>query len=303
MTTQTPATIRYGSIAILLAVLCWGLLGVMSRVAMSDGAPPLTVAFWRAALAALLFTVHAAITRAEPLQRADRPAAVFLGVAGVAVLYYSYLNAIEQGGVALSSILMYSAPIWVAIGGRIFFHERVSARATAALSLTLVGVAIVALASGTGEVRWSPSAVGWGLLSGAMYALYFLVGRRLFSRNASARVMAWALGVGAATMLPFVPFQSLSRSAWGGVAFLALVCTYAAYLAYAEGVKRLPSARAATIATLEPVIAVVAAYVVWGERLSPLGLAGAALVIGGVLLSAAGESRTSAASPRQPASL
>lgn len=302
MTPHAPAALRRGTIAILLAVLCWGLLGVMSRVAMADGTPPLTVAFWRAAIAAALFTVHAAVTRAEPLHRADRPAALFLGVAGVAVLYFAYLNAIEQGGVALSSILMYSAPIWVAIGGRVWFQERVSARATAALTLTLVGVAIVALSSGTGEVRWSPGAVGWGLLSGAMYALYFLVGRQLFSRNASARVMAWALGVGAATMLPFVQFHSLSRAAWSGVAFLAVVCTYAAYLAYAEGVKRLPSARAATIATLEPVIAVVAAYVVWGERLSPLGLAGAATVIAGVLLSAAGESRRGVASPRQPAS-
>ncbi|WP_411278731.1 DMT family transporter [Gemmatimonas sp.] len=303
MTHPTPATIRFGSIAILLAVLCWGLLGVMSRVAMADGTPPLTVAFWRAAIAAALFTVHAAVTRAEPLRSADRPAALFLGVAGVAVLYFAYLNAIEQGGVALSSILMYSAPIWVAIGGWIFFQERLNARATAALTLTLVGVAMVALASGSGAVRWSPGAVGWGLLSGAMYALYFLVGRRLFSHNASSRVMAWALSIGAATMVPFVRFQSLSRSAWSGVAFLAVVCTYAAYLAYAEGVKRLPSARAATIATLEPVIAVVAAYVVWGERLSPLGLAGAATVIAGVLLSAAGESRTGAASPRRPASL
>lgn len=301
MTLQTPATLRRGTIAILLAVLCWGLLGVMSRVAMADGTPPLTVAFWRAVLAFALFTVHAAITGAQPIRSADRPAAVLLGVAGVAVLYFAYLNAIESGGVALSSILMYSAPIWVAIGGRIFFHERVSARAAAALTLTLAGVAIVALSSGTGKVRLSPGAVGWGLLSGAMYALYFLVGRRLFSRNASARVMAWALGVGAVAMLPFVQFQALSRSAWGGVAFLAVVCTYAAYLAYAEGVKRLPSARAATVATLEPVIAVVAAYVVWGEQLSPLGLIGAAIVIAGVLLTATGESRTGIASPRQPA--
>lgn len=301
MTTTTAATTRRGTIAILLAVLCWGLLGVMSRVAMADGTPPLTVAFWRAAIAAALFTVHAVVTRAEPLLAADRPAALFLGVAGVALLYFAYLNAIEQGGVALSSILMYSAPIWVAIGGRVFFHERVGPRAAAALALTLAGVALVALSSGTGKVRWSPGAVGWGLLSGAMYALYFLVGRRLFSRNASSRVMAWALSVGAATMLPFVPFQSLTRSAWGGVVFLAVVCTYAAYLAYAEGVKRLPAARAATIATLEPVIAVVAAYVVWGERLSPLGMAGGATVIAGVLLTAVGDSRTDAASPRPPA--
>ena len=96
-----------------------------------------------------------------------------------------------------------------------------------------MGVAIVALASGTGEVRWSPGAVGWGLLSGAMYALYFLVGRRLFSRNASARVMAWALGVGAATMLPFVPFQALSRSAWGGVAYAGGAAGFFNYAAMA----------------------------------------------------------------------
>ena len=275
----------------------------MSRVAMASGATPLTVAFWRAAMAAVLFTVHAAVSRAEPLHRTDRPAAIFLGVAGVAVLYFAYLNAVEQGGVALSSILMYSAPIWVAIGGRVFFHERVSARAAVALTLTLIGVALVALASGTGGLRWSPGAVGWGLLSGAMYALYFLVGRRLFSRNASARVMAWALSIGAMTMLPFVQFRPLSPTPWAGLVFLAVVCTYAAYLAYAEGVKRLPSARAATIATLEPVIAVVAAYVVWGERLSPLGLAGDVAVVAGVVLSAAGESRRGVALPRQPASL
>lgn len=303
MTPSTHATIRTGSIAMLLAVLCWGLLGVMSRVAMADGSPPLTVAFWRAAIAAALFTLHAAATNAEPLRRVDRPAALFLGVAGVAVLYFASLNAIEHGGVALSSILMYSAPIWVAIGGRVFFHERVTRRAGVALALTLMGVTLVALSSGTGTVRWSSLAVGWGLLSGAMYALYFLVGRRLFSHNPSARVMAWALTVGALTMLPFVRFQSLSGSAWGSVAFLAVVCTYAAYLAYAEGVKRLPSARAATIATLEPVIAVVAAFLVWGERLSPLGLSGAALVIAGVLLSAVAEGRRDGALPRQPASL
>ncbi|WP_373070887.1 EamA family transporter, partial [Gemmatimonas sp.] len=97
MTRPTPATIRTGSIAIVLAVLSWGLLGVMSRVAMADGTPPLTIAFWRAAIAAALFTVHAAVTRAEPLHSTDRPAALFLGVAGVAVLYFAYLNAIEQG--------------------------------------------------------------------------------------------------------------------------------------------------------------------------------------------------------------
>ena len=38
-----------------------------------------------------------------------------------------------------------------------------------------------------------------------------------------------------------------------------------------------------TIATLEPVIAAVLAYLVWGESWGPLGIAGAVLVLAGVL--------------------
>lgn len=306
MTLHPPATVRRGTIAILLAVLCWGLVGVMARVALADGTPPLTIAFWRASMAAVLFTVHATVTRAAPLRRSDRAGAVLLGVAGVALFYLAYLNSVELGGAALSSILLYSAPIWVAIGGRILFNERMTPRALAALTLTVVGVAVVALSAGDGAVRVSPLAVGWGLLSGATYALYYLTGRRLFWANASARVMSWALGIGALVMLPFVQFTALSPAGWASVVFLAVVCTYTAYLAYAEGVRRLPAARAATIATLEPVIAVIAAYIAWGERLSPLGIAGAATVVGGVLLSALASvpaSRTDAASLRQPTSL
>ncbi len=299
---------RRGTTFILLAVLCWGLLGVMARVAMADGTPPLTVAFWRASLAAMLFTAHATVTSAKPLRHGDRGSAVFLGVAGVAVFYLAYLNSVDQGGAALASILLYSAPIWVAIGGRMLFAERLTRRAVVALALTVIGVVVVALASGASDVRVSAGAVSWGLLSGATYALYYLVGRRLFSHNASARVMSWALGIGSLAMLPFVQFQQMSAAGWASIAFLAVVCTYAAYLAYAEGVRRLPAARAATIATLEPVIAVIAAYVVWNERLSPLGVVGAVTVIGGVLLSASSSawnsvpvSSTDGASPRQPA--
>ena len=57
------------------------------------------------------------------------------------------------------------------------------------------------------------------------------------------------------------------------------------FLTFHKG-QRLPPSRAATVATLEPVVALGVAYAVWGERLRPLGLIGAALVIGGILWAA-----------------
>lgn len=271
-----------------LAALQWGALGVVARVAFAEQADPLTVAFWRASLAALLFGAHATVTRAAPLRVADRWTAVALGAGGVSVLYLSYLKSVAAGGAALAAILLYSAPLWVALGARVFFQERLTVRAVMALGLTLVGVVMVALASGdgAGAVRVSSAGVVWGLVSGITYALYYLLGRPLFAHNAPARVLAWALAVGAAALWPFVDFAPLSPKAWGAVTFMAAVSTYGAYLSYAHGMRRLTPSRAATIATLEPVVAVIAAYVVWQERLSLLGLAGAAAVLAGVIWSA-----------------
>ena len=271
-----------------LAALQWGLIGIAGRVAMAESVPPLSVAFWRAALGACWFALHAWITRAKPLRPQDRGRAIGLGIGGVSVMYLSYLSAVRTGGVALASILLYSAPLWVAVGGSLGWGERPQRRELLPLSLTLVGVTVVALASGnTGaEISLNGEAISWGLLSGLTYALYYLMGRPLFAHNAPSRVLAWALAVGAAVLAPFVTFSTLSPRAWVAVGFLSAICTFGAYLAYANGVQRLAPSRAATVATLEPVVALGVAFVVWGDQLRPLGLLGAAMVLAGVIWAA-----------------
>lgn len=278
---------RIGTGLMVLAALQWGMIGVAGRVAMDGSVPPLTVAFWRAALGALLFAAHAGWVGAAPLRAEDRADTAGLGFGGVALMYLAYLNCVQQGGAALAAILLYSAPLWVAVGSWIFWKERPGFRGSLPLASTLAGVVTVAMASGGGaqSVRVSGTALGWGLVSGLSYSLYYLLGRRLFARNPPARVLAWALTIGAVALFPFVSAVSMPGRAWAATAFLAVVCTYGAYFAYAGGLQRLGPSRAATIATLEPVVAVVAAYYVWGERLSAVGLAGAAAVIGGVVWS------------------
>jgi DME family drug/metabolite transporter len=273
---------------VVAAAFQWALLGPVARVAFAEGVAPLTVAFWRATVAALLFATHAAVTRAHALRNTDRLPAMALGVVAVAGLYVSYFESVQRGGAALAAILLYSAPVWVALGAHFVLRERVSRLEAAALLLTLGGVTLVALypAAGGADIQASVSAVAWGLGSGIAYALYFLIGRSLFAHNAPARVMAWALATGAVVLAPFVQWHLLTLRAWSAIAFLATVATYGAYLSNANGIRAIGPSRASTIATLEPVLAVAAAYLMWGERLSPIGLLGAAAVIGGVLLAA-----------------
>lgn len=275
---------------ITLAALQWALLGPVARVAFAEGVPPLTVAFWRATIAALLFTAHSSVTRAHALRRNDRALAMGLGVIAVAGLYVSYFEAVKRGGAALSAILLYSAPVWVALGAHFVLRERVTRREAMALLVTFTGVVMVALFpdGGSAEVEATPAAIAWGLGSGIAYAMYFLIGRPLFAHNAPSRVMVWALATGAVVLAPFVTWDLLTWRAWGAIAFLATVATYGAYLSNANGIRIIGPSRASTIATLEPVLAVAAAFLLWGERLSVMGLAGAGAVIGGVLLAARG---------------
>jgi DME family drug/metabolite transporter len=259
---------RRGVSLVVAAAFQWALLGPVARVAFAEGVPPLTVAFWRATVAALLFSAHAAVTGTHRLRARGRWSAMALGVVAVAGLYVSYFESVQRGGAALAAILLYSAPVWVAMGAHVVLRERVTRSEAGALMLTLAGVSLVVLspASGAAEVQASWSAVAWGLGSGLSYALYFLLGRSLFAHNAPARVMSWALATGAIVLAPFVHWHMLTWRAWGAIAFLATVATYGAYLSNANGIRLIGPSRASTIATLEPVLAVAAAYLVWGER-------------------------------------
>ena len=97
---------RHGAWLITLAALQWALLGPVARVAFAEGVPPLTVAFWRASIAACLFAIHGSLTRAPALRRTDRLYAMGLGMVAVAGLYVAYFEAVRRGGAALSAILL-----------------------------------------------------------------------------------------------------------------------------------------------------------------------------------------------------
>lgn len=272
------------------AALLWATIGPAARFALRAGITPLEISFWRAAIGGTLFLVHAASRGRLRVDRRDLPAVGGFAVLGVTIFYWSYFRSVELGGAALAAILLYTAPAWVAISAMLWLGERLTLRKGAAVVLPLVGIALVALASGasamasTRVIAVRGPAIAWGLLSGVAYAAYYLFGKRYFARYDSATLFAYALPLGALLLLPAVTFAPKSATARTALLFISVVPTYGAYLLYSIGLARVEATRAATVATLEPVTAAALAYLVWGEKLRPSGYAGAALVLAGVLL-------------------
>ncbi|MBA3889847.1 MAG: EamA family transporter [Gemmatimonadaceae bacterium] len=278
---------------IVAAALLWATLGPVARFLLQDGVSALEIGFWRATIAAVLFAVHAAVRRQSWVAPRDLPAIGGFALVGVSLFYVAFFRAVESGGAALAAILLYTAPVWVAIAARMLLGERITTRKAITIMVTLTGVALVAggsadgLRSGAGaRAPVGAEPLFWGLVAGLAYASYYVFGKRFFSRYEPARIFSIAMPVGALALLPMIEFTSKPAWAWALLVFIGAVPTYGACLLYAAGLARTEATRAATIATIEPMAAAVLAFLVWEETLRPVALAGAALILLGVVVTA-----------------
>jgi drug/metabolite transporter (DMT)-like permease len=277
-----------GFLYIICAGVLWGFVGPLSKIAFQEGVSPLEVAFWRAFLAWLFFGLHASVTKEVRVNPRDVPAIVIFGLTGVAFFYGSYQLAVHKGGAALASMLLYTAPAWVALLSRLFFKEAMTSVKIAATVLTIFGVIGVSTGA-AGEsvysgIQVSSAAVVFGLLSGFFYSLYYIFGKRFSANYTSPNLFLYMLPIGALCLLPAVSFSHKTITAWIAIGGLAFFSTYVAYYCYYLALKYLEPSRAAITATIEPIVATIVAHVLWKESFSLAGYAGAALILTAVIL-------------------
>ena len=244
----------------------------------------------------LLLGLAAARGAAEPISAADWRALALLGVLG----YYgsSYLDflGLRHISAALERLILFVYPTIVVLYGA-WRARRAPARSTWwALLLCYAGVALVVaqdLHRGSGDV-----VIGGALVfaSAVCYAVYLLRAAPLLTRLGSARVAAWATVVACvAALAQFValrPLSMLVAQRWPVHALSAAMAVFSTLLPIwlvSEAIRRLGAAPTAMIGSLGPPITMLLAWLLLGEPLGALQLLGAALVIGGVRLVAAGE--------------
>lgn len=282
---------------LLMAAFLWGMIGPVSKAVFNLGISPLESAFWRGVLAGLAFFIHWLIKR-YPLPKSSKDwlNILLFGIFGVALLEGSFVLAVDFGGAALASILLYSAPIWVNLCNLLVFKEPIPRKRWLALAVTSCGVIGICLWGAT--VSFSQKALIWGLLSGVSYAGFYVTGKIFFKRINPVVVYMIAFPVASVAILPFISILA-EKSMWSilnspmtytyealcFIVFIGWISTYLPYLLYGAGLRLVDAGRAAIITMIEPVVAVALASLVWGERLSVAGYLFAALVLLGVYLS------------------
>ena len=280
--------------AILGAAICWSFIGVAYELLLNEYTvdPVALVALRATSATAALLGFLILKRRTRQLRSLFTKRLVFatlcIGLVSTTGFFIALIYAFELAGVAVGTVLLYLAPSLVALGAWLFFSERLTRRQGIALGCALVGVVGVSgLLNDAGSVQLGGLALG--LASAAGYASYSLFGHHLLQHAPGVVVLTASLGLGAlglwtVQLAVFGPDLPEPWAIFWIVTVTGFGTTLAPMLLYTYGLSLVGPARAILVATLEPVLAIVWAFLILGETLSAPQLAGGALVIASIVV-------------------
>jgi drug/metabolite transporter (DMT)-like permease len=259
-------------------------------------APSIAVAFYRCAMASVVL-VPLGLVRHRAEYRRLTPSQWRLALASGVVLaahFATWISSLSFTTVAASAVLVQTLPLWVAAFGR-FVGERPSRRALTGMGVAIVGTAIIA---GGGFHGGSRALFGDLLaVAGAIFAaIYVLLGRSLRQQlslvtYSSIVYAAAAVVLGAVMMASGTAFVGYPSKTW---LMFVLITIGPQFLGHTTFNYLLGHVRASIVAVAllaEPVGATVLAWVILSEAPGVATLLGGAVVLVGVYMAIAAETR------------
>jgi len=291
-----------GYAMVLAAATLFGVNGAVSKVALSSGLSSLRLTEARCAGAWVGLALLAALRNPSSLRLRPREwrRLLLFGVVGVAWVQLFYFLAIHRLAIGIALLIQYLGPLLVAIWARTFGHERVRRRVWAALALSLAGlVLMVQLWRGSGI---DGLGVAFALVSAVVYAAYLLLAEREVAKRDSISLLAWGFLFATAFWTVVQPWWSFPGAAvartvplqgqlaawhlpvWALVCWVVVLGTIAPFSLIVGALRHVTATRAGIVAMLEPVVATTVAWLWLEESLSPVQIAGAAVVLCGTVL-------------------
>jgi drug/metabolite transporter (DMT)-like permease len=265
----------------------FGAMAIFGKLSYDEGVTVGTLLAVRFAMAAAAFWVVVPRRSIRALGRRELGYGLALGACGYSVqagLYFAALTRIEA---SLLAIVLYTFPAMVAGAAVAIGRERMDGRRLFALALSFGGLVLVVAGAGTGAL--DPLGIALALGAATVYTAYILVSDRVVGR-VEPRVLSTLVCTGAAVTLTIgtgllgqLHPGRVTLGGWGWLACLSVVSTVGAITLFFAGLRRVGPTVASILSTVEPLVTVLLAFVVFGERLGGVQLLGGALVLSAVL--------------------
>ena len=279
-------TVAMGRLLGLLAAIVLGLNTTFARLAYDAGSNPVTVLGSRFLACTLVIGIAVVLLgRPTVIPRGSR-----LPTLSVTAIWFigptCYLWSVVFLPVGLAALLFYTFPLIVAAISHFQEGARLGPMRVGAFLLAFTGL-VIALSPSLSELDWR--GITLAFLAAVSTAVTFILSRRLvselgvftFTLYMSAGSVVLIMGVILLVGGIALPQNTIGWTGLSGAAFGFVVGILAMFTA----IKHVGSAAAAMLLNLEPLISILAAALVLGERLTMLQFTGAIMVVSALILS------------------
>jgi len=272
-----------GVLLIAVSAASFGTLAIFGRYAYGYGIDTFTLLFLRFTFAAVLMFIFLGARRERLPGGTPLLQLMGMGALGYVGQSFTFLTAIKYASAGLVALLLYLYPIFVAALSALLLKEKFSAVKVSALLLATVGAGLTA----------NPQGGAWpGILlavaSALIYSVYIIVGTKVMTQVSAVQSSAVIFGsaaivYGGLTAMSGPHFPK-SGAGWATVAGLVLLATVIPVVTFLAGLKRIGPTNASMLSTLEPVVTVILAALLFSEAMQPLMLFGGGLILFSVII-------------------
>lgn len=274
------------------SAVAFGCMAVFAKEAYATGLNVTTLLEARFLTAAAIFWLIVALrhrtgrARFAP-SRATVQAGLLLGAVGYAAQSGLYFGALTRIDASLVALLLYLHPVLVVLGALATGRETPSRRTWLALSAASTGGVLVLVGGGIGDL--DGIGVGMAVGAAAAYATYILCTDRAAADAEPFALAAFitlgaSLSFGVAGLVSGTLDPAGAVDAAGWIVAIAVVSTVGAVSLFLAGMARVGPSNASIVSTFEPVVTVVLAMSIYGERLGVVQLGGGLLVISAIVV-------------------
>jgi len=248
-------------------------------------------------MAVMAIAIMVISSRGVPLpERRHLPHFLAAGITGYTIYQLGFVLGLDRTSVFASSLLIATSPLFTMLFLTLI-GERSPWLSWVGLAIAVAGVAIFLMDKQGGERTLAGDLLS--IMAAASFAAYGIINRPLARAYPPATYTAWAVTFGTIPLLiAGIPqardqdWASIPTSSWLAVLYMVIFPVYVAYMLWNFGIKHRGAALASSFGLLVPVLSGALSAVIFDEQFGLLKLAGAALVLAGLLTIRVGATRT-----------
>jgi len=290
-----------GVTAVSFAALMFGFNASSVKIILGTEISPEQLVLFRATFTAVLAGLLLLLTnkKAFRVTKKELPVLIFYGIFGVALMQWSYSNAVSLLPISVALLIEYTAIVIVPLVSLLLFKEKVRPRLWFGIAAVLIGLAIV---SNVWNSDLNPTGVAWAFMAAGCLSIYFLIGEHTQRKRDAMSTLFYTFAVAAVfwAILNFINpaemidinlvfnlggnLDHISMPVWAGLLWIGIMGSFIPMLLDYIALGNLSATAVGVIATAETVFATVFAWAWLNESMTTLEVIGGLIVIAGIVL-------------------